>query len=505
MRSFLGHDAVLAVTRVLAGVVGFTLLAIGLAIQIMPEVVSTALLSLSTGGTGINSLRGDLGALFLGMGIFALLGVFSRHRWLLQIPTTFLALLVMGRVISMLLDPFPTATTGALVLEIVFTVILALAVASHALSGKAQKRPEALGIVFSRRFYTAAGLVVVLLGAAFLFRPQISSQLWSGGVVSRMSQSVIEDLPDGLHVGLAGNGAPMPDSQRVGISTLVIAGEHQFIVDSGPGSTLSLELMQVPLEETTAVLLTHFHSDHIGDLGELMLKIWTYGARTEPVPVMGPEGVDSVVNGFNQAYSLDSEYRYAHHGDAVAPAGGEGGRAEIIDGFGADESLVVYEADGVTVTAFLVDHRPVEPALGFRFEYGGRSVVVSGDTLPDETLMEQSQGVDLLVHDAMNPEMLNVMTQAAAGTGDVVAGAVATDIQTYHAFTEEVARIARDADVQHLVLHQILPPLPASILHPAFLGDSKRIFDGPIVVGYDGMLFSLPPDSDEIHGQWLLR
>jgi ribonuclease Z len=263
--------------------------------------------------------------------------------------------------------------------------------------------------------------------------------------------------------------------------------------------------MQIQLEETTAVLLTHFHSDHIGDLAELMLKIWTYGARTEPVLVMGPEGVDIVVNGFNQAFSIDAEYRYAHHGDAVAPASGSGGRPKVIDGFGSDESTLIFDADGVKVTAFLVSHQPVDLALGFRFDYGGRSVVLSGDTLPDETLMAQSQGVDLLIHDALNPEMLNVMAQAAFENDETVGGTVAIDILDYHAFTEEVARIARDANVGHLVIHQILPPIPMSILHPVFLGDSEQIFGGPITVGYDGMLFSLPVDSDDIDRQWLLR
>jgi ribonuclease Z len=166
---------------------------------------------------------------------------------------------------------------------------------------------------------------------------------------------------------------------------------------------------------------------------------------------------------------------------------------------------VIFDEDGVTVTAFLVSHAPVDPALGFRFDYGGRSVVLSGDTLPDETLMAQSRGVDILVHDAMNPEMLNVMTRASEVNGEVVAGAVATDIQTYHAFAEETARIARDADVGHLVLNHILPPIPASVLHPVLLGDSRKIFDGPITVSYDGMLFSMPSNSDEICGEWLLQ
>jgi ribonuclease Z len=119
--------------------------------------------------------------------------------------------------------------------------------------------------------------------------------------------------------------------------------------------------------------------------------------------------------------------------------------------------------------------------------------------------MEQSKGIDLLVHDSMNAEMLQVMTRASNKTGEIVAGTVAADIQTYHAFTDEVARIARDAGVKHLVLHQILPPIPASILHPAFLGDAKRNYDGPITVGYDGMLFSMPAGSNEIDRQWLLK
>ena len=504
MKSILGHDAAVRITRIMAAVVGGVLLLIGIAMLIMPEVISTMLLSLSTGGAGVNSLRADIGALFLGMGVFALFGALTRYRWVLLVPTVFLAFVVGGRVISMLLDPFPTNTIGALVMEIVFLLILALAVLSHALSGKEQ-RPEALSVISSRRFLFVAGAVVVVIAGAFLLRPQISSQVWSGGVVGRMSSSAIEDLPDGLHVGLAGTGAPMPDSQRVGISTFVIAGEHKFIVDCGPGSTLNLELMQFPLEETTAVLLTHFHSDHIGDLDELMLKIWTNGARREPTLVMGPVGVDTIVDGYNQAFSFDTQYRIAHHGDAVAPAAGAGGRARVIDGFGPDESVVIFDEDGVTVTAFLVSHKPVDPALGFRFDYGGRSVVLSGDTLPDETLMAQSAGVDILVHDAMNPDMLNVMTRAAEASGQAVAGAVATDIQTYHAFAEETARIARDAGIGHLVLNQILPPIPASILHPEFLGDSRRIFGGPITVSYDGMLFSMPADSDEINAQWLLK
>jgi ribonuclease Z len=156
------------------------------------------------------------------------------------------------------------------------------------------------------------------------------------------------------------------------------------------------------------------------------------------------------------------------------------------------------------VTAFLVDHRPVEPALGFRFDYKGRSAVVSGDTLPTESLRRQAEGVDLLLHEAMQPEMLRIMNKAGIASGRDVIAKVSSDILTYHTFPEEAARIARDADVRHLVLFHIIPPMPVAIFHSAFLGNSRKYYQGPITIGMDGMLFSLPPNSTDIKKKWIL-
>jgi ribonuclease Z len=506
LKRLLGHHAVVTGTRVLAGVVGLMLLGIGLATQVMPEVVSTYLLALTTAAdAGINSLRGDIGALFLGMGVFTLLGVFSRQRWLLLVPIVFLGLVVLGRLISIAVDDFAAATTMALAMELLFVIVLSLALGSHALSPGSEPRPAVVRAVASRGFLITTGVLVVLLAGGLVLRPQLGAWLWERATAPTLASSPIEDLPDGIHVGFAGTGAPMPDMRRAGSSVFVLAGEHLFIVDSGPGSTVNLEAMKVPLEEIDAVLLTHHHSDHIAGLGELMLKAWTNGARTEPLPVMGPEGVDVVVEGFNMAFGPDAEHRHAHHGDAVAPQSGFGGSPQTITGFGGDDSTVVFENDEVIVTAFLVDHRPIDPALGYRFDYKGRSVVISGDTLPDETLMHEAQGVDLLVHEAESPEMLTVLDQAATTAGEEIAATVARDIRGYHTFPEEAARIARDADVGHLVLTHLLPPLPVSVLHPTFLGDSADIYSGPITVAGDGMLFSMPPDSTDIQEQWLLR
>jgi ribonuclease Z len=506
MKRLLGHRAVVTGTRIVAGVIGVMLTGIGLAALIMPEVVSTFLLSLTTAtGAGINSLRGNIGALFLGMGGFTLLGVLSRQRWLLLVPISFLGLVVLGRLFSVAAEDFAAATSAALAIELLFILGLSSALGSYVLSPDSAPRPDALASVASRGFVVTAGVLVALLAVGFMLRPEIGAALWERATGPIMSKSPIEDLPEGLHVGFAGTGAPMPDARRAGSSVFVVAGEHLFIVDSGPGSTVNLEAMKVPLEKTDAVLLTHDHSDHIGGLGELMLKSWTNGARTEPLPVLGPEGVETVVEGFNMAFGPDAQHRHDHHGDAVAPLSGFGGSPQTITGFGEDDSTVVFQDDGVTVTAFLVDHRPIDPALGYRFDYEGRSVVISGDTLPDETLMREAQGVDLLVHEAQNPEMLRVMDRAARSSGEDIAATVADDILTYHTFPEEAARIARDADVGHLVITHVLPPLPVSILKSTFLGDSREIYPGPITVASDGMLFSMPAGSTDIQEQWLLK
>jgi ribonuclease Z len=392
---------------------------------------------------------------------------------------------------------------GTLVSEFVFLAILLLALVSYSSKPNSPVSPQALKTLFSRRFLVVLGIVIVMVAGAFMAQRQIGMRLFDRLATSRIArQNVFDQLPDGLHVCLAGTGSPMPDPKRKGMCTIVLAGKQLFIIDSGPGSTLNLELMRVPLGDIEAVLLTHMHSDHIGGLGELMLKAWTGGARTEPLKILGPKGVDSVVNGFNQAYALDAGFRYAHHGNAVAPLEGAGGSPETIEVLDETNGTVVFQTGDLKVTAFLVDHRPVEPAFGYRFDYKGRSVVISGDTLPCESLRRQAEGADLLLHDAEQPEMLRTVNQASMASGINNLANVALDILDYHTFPEEAARIARDAKVRHLVMFHIIPPMPAAILHSAFLGDSKKYYDGPITIAMDGMLFSMPPNSTKILKKW---
>jgi ribonuclease Z len=304
---------------------------------------------------------------------------------------------------------------------------------------------------------------------------------------------------DGLYVGLCGTGSPLPDINRAGSCIAVLAGQQFFIVDAGQGSARNVLLMNLPLRNTNAILLTHFHSDHIADLGEMMLQRWAGGANPTPVKVLGPSGVEQVVQGFNQAYQLDAGYCVAHHGPETMPPTGAGGFAQPFElAAEPDAAAVIFEQDGVKITAFRVDHRPVEPAVGYRFDYKGRSVVVSGDTVYSASLLIQAKGADILLHEALNRTMVQLMHANADVASSPSLGRITHDIPSYHATPEDAARIAAAAGVRHLIYYHIIPPLPLRLLKTFFLGEAKQHYKGSITLGEDGMLVFLPANSEQI-------
>ena len=303
---------------------------------------------------------------------------------------------------------------------------------------------------------------------------------------------------DGLYAALCGTGSPLPDIHRAGPSIAVSAGKHFFIVDAGQGSTRNALLMRLPVAKTDAILLTHFHSDHIADLGELMLQRWVAGFNKTPVDVIGPAGVEQVVEGVNMAYGLDAGYRTAHHGPETAPPTGAGGIARPVKlSAEPDASAVVFDTDGVKITAFKVDHRPVAPAVGYRVDYRGRSLVISGDTVYSGSLLEHAMGADVLLHDALNASMVQMMNDNASLARSPSLERITQDIPSYHATPEDAARIAAAAGVRHLILYHIIPPVP-SRLSRLFIGGARRYFKGPITVAEDGMLIFLPASSDRV-------
>jgi ribonuclease Z len=341
-------------------------------------------------------------------------------------------------------------------------------------------------------------LLAILAAALFLLRGPIAEHLMARAYDRGMSGDPLARLPDGLSVALCGSGSPMPDPTRAGPCTAVVAGRRLFVIDSGEGSVKNLTLMGLPPAKVEALFITHYHSDHIADLGELMLQHWGAGAARTPLQIYGPTGLDQVVGGFEQAYQLDSGYRIAHHGPAVLPPSGFGATPHAFAISAASPDVVLIDEPDLKVVAFPVDHGPVKPAVGYLFVYKGRKIVVSGDTLPSARVEAEAHGADVLVHEGIAPNLVAVQRQAALAHGRDNIAHILNDILTYHTTPAQAAAIAQRANVRVLLFTHVIPPLPLSGLNGPFLGDAPKIFHGRIIVGRDGDIVTLPAGTHEI-------
>ncbi len=348
-------------------------------------------------------------------------------------------------------------------------------------------------------------LLVCLSLVIFLRNPSdaVINYLFQTVIKRNQTRNFFEE--DGLYVITTGTGAPMPNKNRTGSQTVVVAGGQVLVFDVGPGSTLKLELSPVDVGAVDALFITHFHSDHIGGMGELMLKRWATGSPQQPLPIYGPTGVEEVVNGFETAYQLDKSYRIAHHGEKVVPSSGFGGEAHPFD-LGSDlmSSKTVYEKGAVEVIAFNVDHAPVFPAVGYRVDYKGRSIVISGDTRYTESLIHHANQADVFISEALNKKFATMMAKAGENF-ETNMTAIATDIQDYHISPKEAAEVARRAGVKQLVLTHILPPVPNDLFIRPFLKEARSAYDGKIYLANDGTLIRLPLHSDRIYIKELLK
>jgi ribonuclease Z len=340
-------------------------------------------------------------------------------------------------------------------------------------------------------------VVVVVATLVYTQRATLAQRIFPRAVEAAMSTDLIGSLPDGLHVALCGAGGPMPDPKRSGACVAVVAGKTLFVVDAGTGGMRNLGALRYPLGEIHSVLLTHFHSDHIDGLGEMATLRWVSGNNTEALPVIGPEGVQSVVEGFNRAYAQDAPYRTAHHGEKVAPSSGHGMTALPYPLPAAGESVSVYNQDGISIDMFTVDHAPVDPAVGYLFRYKGRSVLVSGDTAKSPNVQHFAKGVDLLVHEALSPTLVLAMNQAAENLDNWGMAKITIDILDYHASPVEAAETARDSGAGHLLYYHVVPPLIFPGSEAVWLQGVDDVFSD-YTLGEDGTSFSLPAGSDKI-------
>jgi ribonuclease Z len=300
---------------------------------------------------------------------------------------------------------------------------------------------------------------------------------------------------DGLKVFFCGTGGPLASSGRAQACTAVQAGNTLYLVDNGVGGWDMLRRMQAPTNSLKVVFVTHLHGDHIAGLGEAAEGSWING-RTDPLTLVGPEGTDNLARGFNLVYERDRVFRKAHHekGDIKFPLDAAQIRSKVVGIPKADGTALAWKDGDLAVTAIRVAHDPVSPAFGYRFDYKGRSVVISGDTIPWPPLAAAAKGADVLIHEAQSNTMMMMVSQNAP-TKRVAA--ILADTVTYHTEPKAAADLARTAGVRMLVLSHLtqagMPGFPDAF--------TQGMDDGPKLdwlLAKDGMTLELPAGGSEI-------
>ncbi|MGB1088250.1 MAG: MBL fold metallo-hydrolase, partial [Alphaproteobacteria bacterium] len=216
------------------------------------------------------------------------------------------------------------------------------------------------------------GLVVIAGAGIAMFRGAIVERAMPRIIEQRMLADRVAELPDGLHVFVCGAGSPMPNPNAGGPCLTVIAGKSVYMVDAGTGGVRTMALNGISPGAIKAVLLTHFHSDHIDGLGETQMLRWAQGGHDTRLPIYGPAGVEPIAKGLNTMYLQDFKYRIAHHGKDVMPPSGAGVVAQPFTVPQDGEAVEVLAEGDLKVIAFNVIHSPVEPAVGYLFTYKDR-------------------------------------------------------------------------------------------------------------------------------------
>lgn len=477
------------ITRVLVTVYGVLFAAVGLGFWAAPALLAQRFNIEALGISGLSTIRADLGGLFFTLSALCLVGVWTRRRSPLVAATLMLSAIIVGRLIGWVASGELTGLAGMLVVEIVGVAVLALHIRGLKLW------PDGPAPKFLRTLALASAVIVALGGLAAIagHTPAVQDRLFARATRMTLRKDNAALLgADALRVAVCGTSSPLPTTRRAKACVAVMAGGKIYIVDSGPESTENLMQWSLPLDRVAGVFISHFHSDHIGELGELNLQTWVAGRRA-PMAVYGGPGIEQVVAGFNTAYAQDDVYRTAHHTTAILPPSAARMVAHpVVMPATGPRTALVYDDGQIKVTAIETNHAPVAPAYAYRFDYKGRSVVITGDTTADARLIAGARGADMLFSEALNRSMVRTMEKSAREAGRPRIAHIMADIQTYHIAPEEAADVANKAGVKLLVLYHLIPT-PDNFM-------AKRIFTrgldgarrGEWDMAEDGSLYTLP-------------
>ncbi|MGH6913129.1 MAG: MBL fold metallo-hydrolase [Geminicoccales bacterium] len=279
---------------------------------------------------------------------------------------------------------------------------------------------------------------------------------------------------------LLGTGCPQAHPHRFGPASLVVAGGKSFLIDCGSGVTQRMAAAGVSGAKLDALLLTHLHSDHVVDLYQLIISSWHQG-RDRPQRIFGPAGTRAFAEATMDLWRKERDLRIAWE-RRPSTAAFELDITEFDEG-------TVLEADGVRISAFEVDHRPVERAFGFLLETEHARVAFSGDTTVCDNLVSHVRGVDLLVHECfIHGAMTEGHMRSAQGLANVAA---------YHTLSSEVGKVASRAGAGVLLLNHFVP---VAFDRDALLREVAADFAGPVVIGEDLLTIDVPRRAISLGG-----
>ncbi|MEH6610928.1 MAG: MBL fold metallo-hydrolase [Halioglobus sp.] len=330
-------------------------------------------------------------------------------------------------------------------------------------------------------------LVIVGVGRALLKVPAVQDAALERGTAVIAKRGAVP-LPESesLRVYVCGSASPLGMGQAQACIA-VITPEHFYLIDSGAGSTDNINRLGLPTERLQGLLLTHFHSDHIAEIYEVNLGSWVRG-RPAPLTVYGPRGVAEVTDAVNAGYRQDRIYRTGHHGeDLLPPALGVLEHKTIAPG-------VILEDGDLKISAYVAEHPPIHPAVGYRFDYRGRSVVISGDSNVTDETRKIVDGADLLLHDALSLPTVTALSEALGAVGQSRQSRIVFDVMDYHASTDSLIELGEKSNVDMVAFYHLVPVPPNSVVADVFMRGAPDNF----LLTEDLMWFELPINSDDI-------